>query len=263
MQATSSCSGRGSAVAFGLAGWATVRASSDQLAVLRKTPGLPADKTLSPGFLRNSDEQTVLALAAISRAMVSMGRPTASFANWGVVAAANSFGRSGTFQTLLDFRRDGAWGVTPHLIPHHSLHAISGTVSQALHIHGPNFGIGGGPSAVAEAFLAAATMISDNNVPGLWVVLTGHDPECLPGASYQDAKPPIFCLAAAVALEPLDNANYASCLHISGVDHAPADWPELTLSDLLTMVESNVIAGRWSLPGCGWVVLGKAWEAPR
>ncbi|HWY85382.1 MAG TPA: hypothetical protein VNX28_01590, partial [Gemmataceae bacterium] len=201
------------------------------------------------------------ALAAISRAMVSMGRPTASFANWGVVAAANSFGRSGTFQSLLDFRRDGPWGVTPHLIPHHSLHAISGTVSQALRIHGPNFGIGGGPSAVAEALLAAATMISDNNLPGLWVVLTGPDPECLAEGLNQDTKAQTHFLAGAVALEFPTSAKSASYLYISGADKNLADWPALTLLEFLRELESNVPDSRWALPGCGWVGLRKACEA--
>ena len=262
MQATSSSSGRGSAVAAGLAGWATVRASSNQLAALRKNPGLPADKTLSPGFLRNSDEHTVLALAAISRAMVSMDRPMNSFVDWGVVAAAHLFGRSGTFQSLLNFRQEGAWGVTPHMIPHHSLHAISGTISQALQLHGPNFGIGGGTQAVAEAFLAAATMISDNNLPGLWVVLTGHEPESLAGELNQDTKGLVDYLAAAVALKPVTCAESASCLCISGADRAPANWPELTLLKFLSVLESNVLDGHWTLPGCGWVVLGQAGKAP-
>jgi hypothetical protein len=260
LQATSSVSGRGSAVAIGLAGWATVRAPSDQVAALRRNPGLPTGTTLSPGFLKNADEQTVLALAATSRAMFSMGRPTASYANWGVVAAANLFGRSGTFQSLLDFRRDGAWGVTPHLIPHHSLHSISGTVSQALRIHGPNFGISGGPSAVAEAFLGAATMISDNNLPGLWVVLTGHDPDCLVEGLNQDTKAKTHFLAAAVALEPPTSAKSASYLYISGADNTLVDWPALTLPEFVRVLESNVLESRWVLPGCGWVRLGGIWE---
>src|SRR5207302_3070199 len=118
LQASFSVLSRGSAVAVGLAGWATARASMEQLAALRKDPGLPPDQTLAPGFLKHSDDQTVLALAAISRAMTSLSRPTACYRAWGVIAAATLFGRYGTFQSLVNFRSDGAWGITPHMIPH-------------------------------------------------------------------------------------------------------------------------------------------------
>ena len=37
--------------------------------------------------------------------------------------------------------------------------------------------VGGGPSGVGEVFLTAAAMLDGARVPGLWVVLTGCDPE--------------------------------------------------------------------------------------
>jgi hypothetical protein len=262
LQATFSVSKRGS-VAVGLAACATARASSARLAMLRKDPGLPADKTLAPGFLKNSDDQTVLALATVSRAMAALNQPTACFQDWGVAAAANLYGRAGTFKSLLDFRKDGAWGVTPHMIPHHSLHAVSGTISLALQIHGPNFGVGGGPQAVCEAFLAAATFISENNVPGLWVVLTGHEPECVPSEDFEDKQLPTTCLAAALALQALGGTSFPNYLRISG-GTAPLDWPEFKLADLIQILES---AGpvrstvNWRLPCGGWIELGDARSA--
>jgi hypothetical protein len=239
-----------------MAGWATARASSDQLAALRKIPVVPADKELVAGFLKNSDDQTVLALTVVSRAMGSLKRPTASYHDWGILAAANLFGRSGTFQSLSNYRKDGAWGITPHMIPHHSLHALSGTISQTLGIHGPNFGIGGGPKAAAEAFLAAATIISENRLPGLWVLMSGHDPECLPSAAYPDRQVPTTCLAAAIALEPLVDSNFTSYLRVWGGCDPPADWPEFNLADFLNALETKIPRGRWTLPGCGRVLLG-------
>src|SRR5205823_1882768 len=162
----------------------------------------------------NSDDQTVLALAVICQALASAQRPAAYYEEWGVIAAPNLFGRSGTYQALLNFRADGAWGISPHMIPHHSLHAVSGTISQALRMHGPNFGISGGPNAAAEAFLVAATLLSNNSVPGLWVVMTGHEPEWLPGEVRQDKGDDGMCLAAALALEPA-GATGRSCLFVS------------------------------------------------
>jgi len=254
LAASSAVSKRGKVIPVGISGWATARASSNQLAVFRKNPGLPSDKTFSPGSLKNSDDQTVLALATICQAIVSMHRSTASYQDWGVVAAANLFGRSGTFQGLLNFRKEGAWGVSPHIIPHHGLHAVSGTISQALQIHGPNFGIGGGPKAAAEAFLVAATLLSDNTLPGLWVVLSGHEPECLPNMEKVGNLPASTCLAAALALESPDGASATSSLLISGGDDAPANWPEFNLPDFMLSLEYKNLSCRWKLSGGGWFV---------
>ena len=144
------------------------------------------------------------------------------------------------------------------MIPHHSLHAVSGTISLALQICGPNFGVGGGPQAVCEGFLAAATLISDNNVPGLWVVLTGHEPECVPSEDFEDKRLPTTCLAAALALQPLGGAAFPNYLRISGGTPA-LDWPEFQLADLLQVLESDGPVRstvNWRLPCGGCVELG-------
>jgi hypothetical protein len=102
---------------------------------------------------------------------------------------------------LKRFAAEGAWGVSPHLIPHRSLHAISGTVSLALKMHGPNFGVGGGPRAAAEVLLSAAAMLTCRKLPGVWVVLTAQDPEGPPDEAGRHA--PGTCFAAlALALVP-------------------------------------------------------------
>jgi hypothetical protein len=59
------------------------------------------------------------------------------------------------------------------VIPHRSLHSVSGTISQALKIHGPNFGVGGGPHGAAKAMLAAGALLECEPVSGVWVILTG------------------------------------------------------------------------------------------
>jgi hypothetical protein len=240
---------------LGLAGWATARAVPEEIDALRKSPVLPLDRDLPPSYLKNSDDQTVLSLSVLGRAMRSLGEPSASYREWGIVAAPVFFGRWGTFQSLVSYRQDGAWGITPHMIPHHSLHAVSGTISQALGIHGPNFGVGGGASAAGEAFLAAATMISENVLPGLWVVLSGHEPECVPKTKNADGQTAGACLAAALALKPPGSAEFPSCFRVSGGD-PPRDWPMLTLSDFMQALEMAVPGGCWALSGSGWVRLG-------
>ncbi len=191
--------------------------------------------------------------------MHSLSRPLASYSEWGVLAAPNLLGRLCTMQSLLSFRKDGAWGISPHLIPHNSLHAVSGTISQALHLHGPNFGVSGGPKAVTEAFLAAATMVSENNVPGLWVVLSGHEPECIPGAEHPVHPSSTGCLAAALALEHASSPKTPLQLVVSGAEDADAaEWPEFTLGGFVEALEAIGPDKRWSLPGGGWVVLESA-----
>ena len=113
-------------------------------------------------------------------ALEQQGWQTRSFAAWGVIAAPNFFGRVSNAQSIQRFQAEGAWGVSPHLIPHQSLHGLAGTLSQALKIHGPNFGVSGAPNAGLDALLIAAAMLADGSLPGLWVVLTGHESELIP-----------------------------------------------------------------------------------
>lgn len=252
-------------VTAGLAAYATARANSAQVAALRKDPGLPVEHSLAPGFLKNSDDQTVLALVTVNRALRATKKPAERFREWGVVAGANLYGRAGTFKALLDYRRDGAWGISPHMIPHHSLHAVSGTISLALGIHGPNFGVGGGPGAIAEAFLAAATLISENSLPGLWVVLSGHEPECIPSEEFEDKQRPTTCLAAAFALEPPKGAACPNYLRIAAgaapAVQAPPEGPQCKLAELVQLLEAGSPIKQtvnWRLPCGGSVELGDA-----
>ena len=81
---------------------------------------------------------------------------------------------------------------------------MSGTVSQALKVHGPNFGVGGGPAGVAEALLTADARCSTGAaLPGVWVVLTvsGSRPAARRGAATRGPAP--TALRLALALVPL------------------------------------------------------------
>jgi hypothetical protein len=170
----------GSAMICPVAGFGIVRATPDLIGSLRRNPVPPPGAPLPVAFLKHADEQTVVGIAAVYQAIYNHNLAGVDFTNWGVVAAPSFLGRAMLLQTLKRLAAEGAWGVSPHLIPHHSIHAVSGTVSQALRIHGPNFGIGGGPDAVVEALTVAATLVADRSLPGLWLVLTEHDPEFIP-----------------------------------------------------------------------------------
>jgi hypothetical protein len=157
-------------------------------------------------FLKHADEQTVVALAAVFEAVRSHGLAPpgvpAPFRDWGIVAAPRFLGRPLLAAALPRFQNEGAWGVSPHLIPHRSLHSISGTVSQALKVQGPNFGVGGGPGGELEALITAVVLLHDMNLPGVWLVLSRLDPEgpCDPATGR--AAPGTLARGLALALVP-------------------------------------------------------------
>jgi hypothetical protein len=156
--------------------WASSRASAADLPSLRKSPGILGDEPMPNGLLRHVDEQTVVGVSAVLRAVRESGREPSSFGRWSVLVAPRFLGRARFEASFPQYRDEGAWGVSPHLIPGHSLHSPSGTISQVLHAHGPNLGVGGTPGAEREAFLIAATWLEAGWADGVWLVLTGRDP---------------------------------------------------------------------------------------
>jgi hypothetical protein len=161
---------------------------------------------LPASFLKHADEQTVAGLAAVYQAIDQAGLRANSFRDWGVVAAPRFLGRPTMAAALQRFAAEGAWGVSPHLIPHRSLHSISGTVSQALKIQGPNFGVGGGPGGTVEVLLAAMALLEGKRLPGVWMVLTCLDPESPPDEAGNMA-PGTQAVGLALALTPIRSSG--------------------------------------------------------
>ncbi len=157
-----------------------VRVPAENLPELRRRPGPVPGQGLPATFLKNADEQTVCALAAVYQAIHDAGMDAAGFGRWGVIAAPYKIGRIALAQALPNFRKEGAWGMSPHLIPHRSLHSVSGTISCALKIQGPNFGVGYGPS---EALSVGLALLQRQGVEGVWLVLTAFESEQAPDCS--------------------------------------------------------------------------------
>jgi hypothetical protein len=141
------------------------------------------------------------------------------------------------------------------------LHSLSGTVSQALKIHGPNYGVGGGSQAAAEALIAAGALLADEEVPGVWVVLTGFEPELVPAehnaANTTPASPD--CVAVALALRPARQHHQGPLLSIAAMSTAGVggdEWPRFGLEAFANMLDGNMSSSQWSLPGGGWA----AWQ---
>ena len=176
-----------------------VRAAADMLPALRRRPGSDRDEPLPAALLKHADDQTVVGLAALARASRRDGSDVGRFAGWGIVAAPRFLGRAALALSLERFLAEGAWGVSPHIVPHDALHAASGTISQVLKIHGPNLGVGGGPGGQSEGLLAALTLLEDGHLPGVWLVLSGWTPELVIGREGH-ANSAGECQALALAL---------------------------------------------------------------
>jgi hypothetical protein len=171
-------------------------------------------------LLKHSDEQTVVGLSAILHAIANQKLHDVPFTDWGVLAAPRLLARSAMIVSLQRFLAEGAWGVSPHMIPHRSLHSPSGTISHALRIQGPNFGVGGGPDGAVQVLLAAVALLARRALPGLWVVWTAQEPE---GAMDLDGRgdPHTVCRGLAVALAPPRPGVPGLRLHVA-VSVAPA-----------------------------------------
>jgi hypothetical protein len=250
-------------VCLTLAAHAALSVPPEELPARRQNPGPTA---LPAGLLKHADEQTVAGLAAVCRAAHDRGLGAAGCADWGVLAAPRFLGRTALAAALQRFDEEGAWGISPHLIPHRSLHSVSGTVSQALGLHGPNFGVGGGPDAAAEALLLAATVLAAGRVPGLWLVVTGGLPEAdlpdpLPASAQAGAT--LSWQAVALALVPGDAGDRPRLEVGAGPAPDAARWPFVDLDSLMQALGGFAVRpAHWRLGCGGWARLCPA-AAPR
>jgi hypothetical protein len=228
------------------------------LADWRRQPPPIAGQPLPGSFLKHSDDQTVAVVAATYAALADRGWLGRPFTDWGVVAAPNFLGRGGLAHAIQRYAQEGAWGVSPHLIPHHSLHAVSGTISQLLKIHGPNFGVSGSAQACQDAFLIAAAVLAEEKAPGVWLLLSGHDREWIPqenAKTVEPARPPL-CEAAVLAMVP--PAIHDDGFHVRiGADLTRGGLSDLTLSAFIAALSATdgPTAAAWRLPGAGWLEL--------
>jgi hypothetical protein len=121
-------------------------------------------------------------------------------------------GRSALATAIDRFRAESAWGVSPHLIPHATLHSPAGSLSVCLKLRGPNLGIGGGPGFVHEGFLTALTWLGAGIVSGVFLVLSEWSPELAPGSSDQvslEHQPRCAAVAVALTRSSTERRGYA------------------------------------------------------
>jgi hypothetical protein len=148
--------------------WSMAEARGAELTALRRA---------GPGsLLRHADEQTVVAVAAIQRTLLSPNLAGLDFGGWGVIAGPCWPGATGAATAMRQFTREGHRTASPHVIPHYSLHSPAATISLAFRCHGPAFGVSGGPGHVEETLLVAVAAMFAEELPGLWIVLSDGDP---------------------------------------------------------------------------------------
>jgi 3-oxoacyl-(acyl-carrier-protein) synthase len=235
---------------------AAVRATPEALGQWRREPPPIGGQPAPASLFKHSEEQTLAAVAAVHEALVQGGWLGRSFTDWGVLAASSFLGRGGSAYTIQRYGQEGAWGVSPHVIPHQSLHAVAGTLSQLLKVHGPNFGISSGAQACQDAFLIAATVLAEGTVPGVWLVLTGYEREWIPVDNAKTVEPacPPLCEAVALALVPATERVDGFYLNL-GLEPACNGLADLTLSALVTALTDLRPARAWRTPALGWVEL--------
>jgi hypothetical protein len=241
--------------------WATVRATPEQITQWRKSPAPQPTVPLPASQLKHSEEQSIVALWAVCEAIAGLeDRPT-NFNQWSVIAAPRFCGRLANANSLERYRQEGAWGISPHMIPQHSLHAVSGTISQLLKFHGPNFGVGNGLSSACDGWLVAATLLTENMVPGVWLILTGHVDEYLPAGPNHPGQ---HSSCEAVALALTAGKGVLSGMHVRVVAEETlvdpdgpflCSMPEFSLGALVDELRRTDTppAAMWRLPGVGWV----------
>jgi hypothetical protein len=207
----------------GVAAVGIVIADAVEVARLRADPG-PTNAGEGRN-LRHSDEQTILALAAVLRA--TEGSDLGPFDDWGVITAPRWQARFGTVAAIEKFHAVGVRGVGPQAIPNYCLHAAAGTVSLCLGAHGPVFGAGGGPGHVADGLLAALAAQLGRDTTGTWLILADWDGGQADGAGRSVALALVPANTAAtpwtLSLHPRESSGKVGPSRLAGLVNFLAD----------------------------------------
>jgi hypothetical protein len=195
--------------------------------------------TLSGGVLKQTDEQNLPALLALKQALEQGSLSAEQWGDWGLVAVPRMPCRRRVANAIAKFREQGAWSVSPHLIPNTSLHSASGLFSQALRLHGPNIGAGGMPGTESDGIWAAMAMLEGERLPGVWLIFTGLATESL---TAPDVQSQVAVLGLQSELNP-----FLPTLSIAASARSDAE-PPLTLEALGESIRRKGL-GRWNIGG--------------
>src|SRR5207237_403724 len=113
-------------------------------------------------LIKHADEQTVVALAAVAAAIRDHRLETTDFSAWGVLAGPRYPGRAALVPALARVRAEGAWGMSPHLIPPEPGHGGAAVVAL---IRRRQSAVGSGQSSQAGLTLALVGAGPDRRPP--------------------------------------------------------------------------------------------------
>ncbi len=164
-------------VSLDVRAWGAAQLTPLELAATRKQSFVHQRESLTPRFLKHSDDQTLASLAAIFRAINTADFRDEDFADWSIISASMYLGRQAFARVLAQYPQTGPWGVPVHVIPNCTPHAISATIGVGLGCHGPTIGVNGGMHGELDSFLSAACLLTERNRRGVWIVLSGWCPE--------------------------------------------------------------------------------------
>jgi hypothetical protein len=179
-----------------------------EIVSLRERSASPGSPSLPARFLRHADEHTVVGMHAVLAALATHPAPP-PIQSHGIVAAPCQAGRIAGARTLAAYASGGGVAVSPHVVPQCSLHSLAGAVSVALGMHGPQLGVGGGPEALGEGLLVAASLLSGGSDPactGVWLVATEWDDEPRLDPTGLPLDDPI-CRGLAALIEPVSDPD--------------------------------------------------------
>ena len=140
--------------------------------VMRQRPFEKLPTPLRPQFLKHSDDQSLAALEAIARAIDRLP-PGKDFGDWAIISASRYLGRESFAGVISKYQIDGPWGVSVHVIPHSSPHAVAGTLSLALKCHRPSIGAAAAAEDELQAVLSLSAFLQRPSIGGAWFVTTG------------------------------------------------------------------------------------------
>jgi hypothetical protein len=241
----------GAAAECGITAHAAFEARLAVIGGLRDGPFPPGAAPLPARFLRHGDEQTVVGMHAMLRALAALPEPVDVSAD-AIVAASCQAGRLMAAKSLSLLKTGGAVTVSTHIVPQASLHSLAGAVSVALGMHGPHVGIGGGPDALAEGLLAAVTLAGVSGAPRVWLVATEWEEEPpLDTTGAATADP--LCRAVALAIEPGGRGELSLDIHFpqSPAEAAVADGQLTAFAGALDMCGPGGALLTWTLT-CPW-----------
>ena len=241
----------GAGAECGIAAHATFEARLADIGGLRDGPFPPGAAPLPARFLRHCDEQTVVGMHAVLRALASLPGPADVSAD-AIVAAPCQAGRLMAAKSLALLKTGGAVTVSTHIVPQASLHSLAGAVSVGLGMHGPHVGIGGGPDALAEGLLAAVTLARSSGAARVWLVATEWDEEPpLDAAGGATADP--TCRAVALAVETGGRAELSLGIRFpkTPAEAAVADGQLAAFARALDMCGPGGALVAWTL-ACPW-----------